>query len=452
MYDCLFKHKINALPYIINAGGEKLMTFITTCFGHNNRTDQIEPTPQPSIGLIGGAHRAAIDSSKWKLLSVVLIILGLFSLGVAGVGLAGLGNIHAWWPAGALNSLNQTHSIAIMTAAGLAGILFLSGGGVLFPRLRISPNQIAPDAELGRILAEVTPPVNRQSLIATLQQEIDLTQHLDAGPTNGRWRRTFPKEKDQTFENFTKIASEFDRQPIHIQLIGKFSKTDRRVIELSMRFLRAFHCVEVHLIDTVWTMEQLEEQSRQACIKEDHEGWAPEIIPQPGMFDNRPVMKYNTGPILLGLAFVRPENCHIVGITSNFLNSSNCTNFVYGSANAGGAIISNYVFGDPEKNFMTVTARMMKILGHEFGHVLSIGHCSAHECNIGGYIDESELDSRPYFYCSKDSAKICLKKGITLQAYYTQLLAYFTSFRDEKRTDFFNREIKLITAKLALLN
>src|ERR1700733_7065410 len=119
MYDCLFKHKINALPYIINAGGEKLMTFITTCFGHNNRTDQIEPTPQPSIGLIGGAHRAAIDSSKWKLLSVVLIILGLFSLGVAGVGLAGLGNIHAWWPAGALNSLNQTHSIAIMTAAGL---------------------------------------------------------------------------------------------------------------------------------------------------------------------------------------------------------------------------------------------------------------------------------------------------------------------------------------------
>jgi len=282
-----------------------------------------------------------------------------------------------------------------------------------------------------------------QSLYEILKREIALTKNVERGPTNPGWLQF--ESGDQSFENFAAHLGTPDHKPLYIQLIGNFSEKDLQIVHLTMDFLKAFHRIDVHLVNRVITMNELKDSSHVA-IAEKRRNWGRKHVTQ-----------YLANHALDALNIIKknniPEDSHYIAFTSEFLYSTGCENFVFGLGQYGGpGIFSNFLFGNPENEFRNVTARMMKIAAHEFGHMLCIGHCGKHECNIGGYMSLAELDSRPFYYCSKDTAKLCLKKGITLKEYYTDLLAFFLKFNEKHTTNFFDRDIKHVKKKLNILN
>lgn len=209
-------------------------------------------------------------------------------------------------------------------------------------------------------------------------------------------------------------------------------------------FIKVFHRVEVHLIETTMTIEDLGREAEVEIPRKEC-SWLPNHV-----------IQYESGVALSALDIIKEQRaikeCHFMAFTSEMLYGTDCDNYVFGSADySGSGIFSNFLFGSPEENFRLVTSRMMKITAHEFGHICNIGHCGKHECNIGGYNLMPELDNRPFYYCSKDTAKLCFRKGVTLQQYYSDLLTYFLDFERKYNTDFFEKEIKHVIKKLTRL-
>jgi predicted Zn-dependent protease len=284
----------------------------------------------------------------------------------------------------------------------------------------------------------------RKPLYHLLRQEIALTESVDKGPTNKAWLELESADLDQDFEHFAYFFRRLDNKPLYIQLIGQFSEKDKQIVQLTMDFLKSFHRIEVYLVNEILTMEQLKEEST-IQISDKTRDW-----------DGRSVTQYLANEALTALANVKERHatkeCHYIAFTSEFLYSRQCANFVFGSGQMGGAgIFSNFLFGSAEKNFRLVTERMMKIAAHEFGHMRFIQHCGKHECNIGGYMSLAELDSRPFYYCSKDTAKLCLNTGVSMKQYYTDLLAYFQAFKQKQNSNFFDKEINHVQQKLNIL-
>ena len=66
--------------------------------------------------------------------------------------------------------------------------------------------------------------------------------------------------------------------------------------------------------------------------------------------------------------------------------------------------------GDPDKDaasFRICLLRTLKTATHETGHMFSMLHCTAYECNLCGSNHRAESDRRPLALCPECLAKVC---------------------------------------------
>ena len=326
----------------------------------------------------------------------------------------------------------------------------------------------------------LTADLTKDEFHQTLKEDLSRVHHLDVkfgSPEKGTWRKHGEKcgEYNQTLDAYLKnrTAEWPDRRPLVIQLIGSFDKIDRKIIAITIDFLKQFHQIHIRLEKDVKTMDELKADYLQAVqenrkqrddefqemIQEFAHDKAENSFPRPdGQYESDFALNILGETLLPEIEAAAGQKCNLIAFTSADLFGSDMQNFVFGSASLyqGVGIWSNARFGNPRESsatFEKCLLRMMKISAHEFGHMRAIPHCTDYECNIGGYMSAQELDRRPLFYCLQDTAKICSLGQTNLLNYHQNLLKFFQGFN--KKYDLhcdLSKELDTLQERIAQLN
>ncbi|GAA5094695.1 hypothetical protein GCM10023210_26520 [Chryseobacterium ginsengisoli] len=214
-----------------------------------------------------------------------------------------------------------------------------------------------------------------------------------SNPTPHEWRYT-RNEKFQTFENFQKskkIIPEAGKNTIYLQPIGEFNDLQKKQIELSKEYLKAYFQLNTKVLPSLSNTIFPKSVRR---IKDENE----QIL---------------AGYVLDSVLIKRKPKDAIVlmGITEKDLFPKSDWNYVFGLASykSGVGVTSMYRFANgnlTESNFNQSLERLLKTSSHEIGHMFGITHCLNANCAMNGSNNLSETDSRFARACSLCQQKL----------------------------------------------
>jgi archaemetzincin len=204
-------------------------------------------------------------------------------------------------------------------------------------------------------------------------------------------------EKDQTFRQYLECnptRPTIERRALYIQPLGEFTSTQRKALILTAKAM------------AIWF---------NAPIKFS-EDLKLDVIPDTARRKNPDTQK---GQLLTGYILDRvlkprlpADAAAYICFTASDLWPGQGWNFVFGQASMENrvAVWSLARFGDPdelEMSFRLVLLRTLKLATHECGHMFSIPHCIAYECNMNGCNSLDESDRHPLALCPECLAKLC---------------------------------------------
>lgn len=221
-----------------------------------------------------------------------------------------------------------------------------------------------------------------------------------AAPEPGEWLYHHP-EPGQTFREYLAIdpcTSRGARDTIYVQPLGDFTPTQREIITLTADYMQLFFNVPVKILENL-PLDIIPVEARRV-----HPSWGDRQVYAPYVLDR--VLK----PRL-------PEDAvAYIAFTTSDLYPDPTWNFVFGLASLREhvGVWSIYRFGNPAESgeeFKRVLLRTMKLGTHETGHMFSMMHCKAYECNMCGSNSLPESDRRPPWLCPECMAKVCWSTG-----------------------------------------
>jgi len=209
------------------------------------------------------------------------------------------------------------------------------------------------------------------------------------------WLAQHP-EPGQTFEQY--LASRptgptKQRHTLYVQPLGEFTKTQREIITLTADFMGRYFSLPAKI------KEDLPLSSIPAKARRTHPTWGVKQILSTYVLDDvlRPRL---------------PEDAvAYIAFTTSDLWPGEGWNFVFGQASLRErvGVWSIHRNGDPDRSpadFRLCLLRTMKTATHETGHMFSMFHCTAYECNMCGSNHREESDRRPIACCSECVAKL----------------------------------------------
>jgi archaemetzincin len=232
-------------------------------------------------------------------------------------------------------------------------------------------------------------------------------------PRPGEWLDRH-KESGQTFREYLE-ARPVRRSPqlntIYICLVGDFTPSQRRVLDLTLEYMRIYFNVPVKMLNTV-DVDKLP-----ASARREHPTWGDrQVLTSHILYD---VLKPNRSDDALAyLAF-----------TANDLWPGEGWNFVFGQASLSErvGVWSMYRNGDPAPNdaaFRLCLRRTIGTAAHETGHILTMQHCIAYECNMNGSNHQAESDRKPLYPCPVCLRKLCWNLQVEPTRHLTRLAEF----------------------------
>lgn len=230
-----------------------------------------------------------------------------------------------------------------------------------------------------------------KAMYQVAQQLIPL--HQSMGPIqSGDWLGSH-REPGQSFGAYSRtrhIRLTDERNVLYVLPLGEFNEKQMKVVELSADFLSRYFMCEVKTMETMG-LDVIPSKARR-------------VNPNQGMrqIHSKFVLDELLPPML-------PEDgVAMIAFTSSDLYPEDSWNFVYGQASLAQrvGVWSLFRNGDPETEFTTVLRRTLKTATHETGHMFSIRHCIAYECNMCGSNNRSESDRHPLPLCPECVAKV----------------------------------------------
>jgi archaemetzincin len=232
----------------------------------------------------------------------------------------------------------------------------------------------------------------------------------------GEWLDAHP-EREQTFFEYvtgnpTRLTDQ--RKVIVIQPLGVFSAQEAEILQQLVAMTSSFFQMPVRLAPA----KPLPERGKRE---------------RPGGPDRT---QYLTGVIenqVLVPALPRDALCYL-GVTMGDLYPQASWNYVFGEASYRGRVgvfslarYSAHFWRNPEtlESERLLLLRAFKVLVHETGHMLSLAHCTRHECVMNGSNSLAELDSEPEWLCPVCLHKLQWNLGLDIRAHYTQLRDHF---------------------------
>lgn len=215
-----------------------------------------------------------------------------------------------------------------------------------------------------------------------------------AKPRPGDWLAQH-KEAGQTFEEYrlaNPVRKSRELTTIYICLIGDFTPQQQKILDATQEYLSLFYQVPVKVRKKM-KVEEIPESSRRV-----HPKWG----------DKQILTSYVLNDLLKP---DRPKDAlAYLAFTSGDLYPQPDWNFVFGQASLRErtGVWSIYRNGDPaagEEEYQLCLKRTLHTASHETGHILTIQHCIALECNMNGVNSQDEGDRKPLHFCP-----ICLRK------------------------------------------
>ncbi len=217
-----------------------------------------------------------------------------------------------------------------------------------------------------------------------------------AKPEPGDWLAEH-KEDGQTFAAYLRakpVRKSAQQRTIYICLLGDFSPEQNKVLETTQKYLEIFYQVPVKVHKKMAVMDV------PARARRIHPTWGGEQILSTYVLDE--VLKPD-----------RPDDAlAYLAFTSSDLFPDPTWNFVFGQASLRErtGVWSIHRNGDPakgEKAYQLCLRRTLHTASHETGHILTIQHCTAFDCNMNGINSQDEGDRKPLTMCPVCLRKVC---------------------------------------------
>ena len=245
--------------------------------------------------------------------------------------------------------------------------------------------------------------------------------HEKMGPVqDGDWLASH-KEDGQTFREYVgsrHVSLTEDRNVLYVQPIGEFNEHQQKVIDLSAEFLGLYFACKVEVLETK----------------------SNDIIPAKArrVHSSRGVRQILSTYVLYDV--LKPELSKdavaLIAFTSSDLYPADDWNFVYGQASLRERVGVWSIFrnGDAETEFETCLLRTLKTATHETGHMFSIQHCIAYECNMCGSNNRAESDRRPIQLCPECVTKVWEATNCDPVERFNNLADFFEKIRMTEQT------------------
>jgi len=254
-------------------------------------------------------------------------------------------------------------------------------------------------------------------------------------PMPGDWLARY-RERGQTWRQWrasSPVTPTGERQVLYIQPIGAFTPDERRIVELTVDFLARYFDRPARLLD------DLPDERIPARARRVHPEWnTPQVLTTYVLDD---VLK----PAL-------PDDAAtLIAFTASDLWPGDGWNFVFGQASLRDrvGVWSIHRNGDPTASdaaFRLCLLRTIKTATHETGHMFSIAHCTAYECNMCGSNHRAESDRHPLACCPECVAKICDATGADPAARFERLAAFCASHGLEHELAFYSASLRALRA------
>jgi archaemetzincin len=260
--------------------------------------------------------------------------------------------------------------------------------------------------------------------------------HMRLGrPRPGDWLDQHP-EPGQTFSQYVAsnpVIPTTRRRVIYVQPLGDFSKTQRKIIILTVDFMGRYFGLPVKVQEDI-PLSVLPGTARRV-----HPSWGDRQILTTYVLER--VLR----PALPGDAVA------YIAFTTSDLWPGRGWNFVFGQASLRErvGVWSIYRNGNPDASadaFRLCLLRTIKTATHEMGHMLSMLHCTAYECNMCGSNHREESDRRPLALCPECVAKIWWAARTDPIERYRKLAAFCRAHGLEAEQRFYEKSLDALTS------
>lgn len=255
-------------------------------------------------------------------------------------------------------------------------------------------------------------------------------------PGPGDWLTSHPGP-GQTFGEYLECRParpRGKRHVIYIQPLGEFNETQRKIITLTADFMGRYFNVPVEIRKDV-SLSVIPARARRR-----HPTWGTKQILSTYVLDDllRPRLPYDAAAY--------------IAFTTSDLWPGEGWNFVFGQASLRErvGVWSIYRNGDPDESdaaFRLCLLRTMKTATHETGHMFSMRHCTAYECNMCGSNHRAESDRRPIALCPECLAKVCWAAAVDPIERYRSLAEFCKKNGLEDEAAFCEKSIEALAAK-----
>ena len=261
-------------------------------------------------------------------------------------------------------------------------------------------------------------------LLATIERLKPLHQKLGK-PKPGEWLDRHD-ESGQTFRQYLQarpVTPTGQRTVIYVQPLGEFTEKQRHIVELSAEYLGIYMNRPVKILGDS-PLSILPDNTRRT-----HPQWKVKQI----------LSTYVLNDVLKPR--LPDDAAAYIAFTAMDLWPGRGWNFVFGQASLRDrvGVWSINRNGDPSKDnaaFLLCLRRTLKTATHETGHMFSLPHCTAYECNMCGSNHRKESDRHPLYLCPECHAKaswataadpvaryrrlaeFCQKHGLTMEHSY----------------------------------
>ena len=234
---------------------------------------------------------------------------------------------------------------------------------------------------------------NAAELRAAIKKLVPLHQKLGK-PGPGDWL-SHHAERGQTFDQYLRsraVLARGKRDTIYIQPLGEMDEVRRKIVDLTAEYMALYF----------------------GCPVKVRSPLSLKVIPQSARRRHGGNEQILTTHVLDEVLKPRlpKDAAAFLAFTATDLWPGKGWNFVFGQASLRErvGVWSIARNGDPtagEKAFRLCLLRTIKTATHETGHMFSMPHCIAFECNQCGSNSRAESDRRPLALCPECMAKVC---------------------------------------------
>lgn len=305
--------------------------------------------------------------------------------------------------------MNKKTTLITLIALSTSCVLLLAASGVGFDR--------GPSKKQLRIIKESKLKIKRL--------------HSEMGPTRpGDWLESH-KESGQTYRQYTKsspIRLTEKRNVLYVVPLGEFDERQSEIVKLSAEFLGIYFNCKTKQLPNI-SLDEIPAKARRV-----HPSWGMRQIKSTYVLNDvlRPKLP--------------DDAAALIALTSSDLYPDDDWNFVFGQASLRHRVGVWSIFrnGDPETEFTKVLRRTLQTATHETGHMFSIKHCIAYECNMCGSNGREESDRRPLYLCPECVAKVWWATESDPIKRYESLAAFCEKNKLTKSAEFFQKSAEQI--------